>query len=166
MDSVLIKAIIFDWGNTVMRDFPECKGPMAEWEHVEWIPFAEDALKVLHQKYICCIASNAGYSDTNAMRKALERVGADKYFLFFFTSKDLGYEKPDKRFFLKIAESIHVDPQQCLMIGNDYKKDICGAKAVGMITVFFNEKRISGKFPDADNIILSMQELIEIVNGH
>jgi len=29
----MIKALIFDWGDTVMRDFPDCKGPMADWEH-------------------------------------------------------------------------------------------------------------------------------------
>jgi len=159
----MIKALIFDWGDTVMRDFPECPGPMAEWKHVEWIPFAEDALKFLHKNYICCIASNAGYSDTALMRKALERVGADKYFQFLFTSKDLGYEKPDQRFFRKIAESINVKPDECIMIGNDYKKDIVGAKAIGMKTIFFNEKQVTGDFPDADEIVFTMKELIEKV---
>ncbi len=162
----MIKAIIFDWGDTVMRDFPECPGPMANWEHVEWIPFVEDALNFLHQNYVCCIASNAGFSDTALMRKALERVGADKYFQFFFTSKDLGHEKPDQRFFIKIAENINTGTEHCLMVGNDYKKDIAGAKATGMKTIFFNEKQLSGEFPDADKIILSMKELIGAVIGN
>ena len=158
-----LKVLIFDWGDTVMRDYPECKGPMAEWELMEWIPFAEDALKELSKKYICCIASNAGYSDTALMIEALKRVGAEKYFNYFYTSKDLGYEKPDKRFFQKIAEEINVTPKECLMLGNDYNKDIVGAKAVGMKTIYFNEKLITGDFPDADIIINSMKELVNVV---
>ncbi len=159
----MIRALIFDWGDTVMRDYPECKGPMAEWKHVEWIPFAEDVLKIISKKYICCIASNAGYSNTALMRKALERVGAEKYFHHFFTSKDLGYEKPDPRFFQKIADEIKVNPVECIMIGNDYKKDICGAKTVGMKTIFFNEKNIIGDFPDADKILHSLNDLYDAV---
>jgi FMN phosphatase YigB (HAD superfamily) len=161
----MVKALIFDWGDTVMRDFPECPGPMAEWEHVEWIPFIEDALISLFPKFICCVASNAGYSDTALMRKALERVGADKYFHYFYTSTDLGFEKPDKRFFLTIADSIKIVPQHCIMIGNDYKKDIEGAKAVGMKTIFFNEKQIAGDFTDADKMIISMTYLIVAVTS-
>jgi putative hydrolase of the HAD superfamily len=158
----MIKALIFDWGDTVMRDYPECKGPMADWEHVELIPYIEDALKILSHNYICCIASNAGFSDTPLMCKALKRVTAEKYFDYFFTSKDLGYEKPDINFFQKIAEEIKINLEECIMIGNDYKKDITGAKTAGMKTIFFNEKNIAGQFPDADMEIHSMMELIKI----
>jgi HAD superfamily hydrolase (TIGR01509 family) len=161
----VIKALIFDWGNTVMRDFPECPGPMASWEHVEWIPFAEQALKELHQKYICCIASNAGFSDTTLMIDALKRVGAEKYFKHFFTSLDLGFEKPDIRFFTAICMHNGIEPDDCIMIGNDYKKDIEGAKKIGMTTVFFNENNDQGNFPDADYIIQSMQELISLLKN-
>jgi FMN phosphatase YigB (HAD superfamily) len=51
------------------------------------------------------------------------------------------------------------------MIGNVYEKDICGAKAVGMKTIFFNEKKLSGDFPDADKIIFSMTELNSAINS-
>jgi len=160
-----IKALIFDWGNTIMRDFPECPGPMASWEHVEWIPFAEHVLKELHQKYICCIASNAGFSDTALMIDALKRLGAEKYFNYFFTSLDLGFEKPDIRFFTAIGKQIGIEHGACVMIGNDYSKDIVGAKKTGMTTVFFNENNEQGNFPAADHIINSMQELISLLKN-
>jgi putative hydrolase of the HAD superfamily len=160
----MIKAIIFDWGNTVMRDFPEIKGPMCFWDHVEYIPFVEENLKTLYEKYIMCIASNAGYSDASLMKEALKRVGAEKYFHHFFTSKDLGAEKPDKRFFDAITKKINITPAECVMIGDNYQKDICGAKAVGMSTIFFNEKNESGDYTDADAVIVSMQELRETMN--
>ena len=160
----MIKAIIFDWGNTVMRDFPEKSGPMAHWDHVEYIPDVEECLKTLSGKYIMCIASNAGCSDVVLMTEALKRVGADKYFHHFFTSKDLGAEKPDKLFFNSITKEIDIANEHCLMIGDSYPKDICGAKAVGMKTIFFNEKRVESEYPDADEIIVSMKELLSAVD--
>jgi putative hydrolase of the HAD superfamily len=161
----MIKALIFDWGDTVMRDFPEYEGPMAEWVNVECIPFIEDALKNLYTNYFICIASNAGYSDSVMMRKALERVGVDKYFHYFFTSKDLGYEKPEKRFFQKIADEINLFPFECVMIGNSYEKDIIGAKATGMKTILFNEKKFAGDYIDADEVIDSMKKLPLIIKN-
>ncbi|HNW98675.1 MAG TPA: HAD family hydrolase [Bacteroidales bacterium] len=161
----MIKAIIFDWGNTVMRDFPEKSGPMAYWDHVEYIPDVEACLKTLSEKYVMCIASNAGFSDAKLMTEALKRVGAEKYFHHFFTSKDLGAEKPDKRFFDSITKKINISSEHCIMIGDSYQKDICGAKAVGMKTILFNEKNINADFPDADKVIVSMRELINAIEG-
>ncbi|NTW33949.1 MAG: hypothetical protein HGB12_15260, partial [Bacteroidetes bacterium] len=42
-------------------------------------------------------------------------------------------------------------------------KDIVGAKAVGMKTIFFNEKKLIGDFKNADRIIFSMKDLKEAV---
>jgi FMN phosphatase YigB (HAD superfamily) len=158
----MIQALIFDWGDTVMRDFPEKEGPMVQWDHVEWIPGAEEALQQLHESYIMVIATNAGQSDTDAMKKALQRVGAERYFQYFFSSKDLKYEKPDARFFRSITEQIGVLPVHCAMIGNLYEKDIVGAKQCGMFTVLFNEKQAEGDFVMADKVIHSMDELPDI----
>lgn len=159
----MIKALIFDWGNTVMRDYANKPGSMAYWNHVEYVPDAEDTLKILFKKYILCIASNAEFSDTVLMVKALKRVGADKFFNYFFTSKDLGYVKPDKHFFSAIIEKINMKSGECIMIGDNYEKDIIGAKAVGMKTILFNEKKIVSDFPDADIVITSMIELISVI---
>ncbi len=161
----MIKAIIFDWGDTVMRDFPEQDGPMAEWEKVELIPGVEGVLKSLSQKYLCVIATNAGVSDTEKMRKALARVDVEKYFQHFTSSKDLGVEKPDPEFFRKIASYLGMRENECIHIGNLYNKDIVGAKQAGLFTVLFNEKKISGVFPDADAVITTMDTLPEQIKS-
>jgi len=158
-----VKALIFDWGDTIMRDFPGNPGPMHTWDTVEWVPGAEKLLKTVNKKFIMVIATNAGASDTLAMIKALRRVGADKYFTHFYSSKELGYEKPDTRFFTVIAQHIGVAPEHCLMIGNLYEKDIVGAKACGMKTVLFNEKSLPGEFGQADAVIYSLDELISLL---
>jgi putative hydrolase of the HAD superfamily len=158
-----ITTLIFDWGDTVMRDFPDLPGPMYLWEEVFWIPGAEKTLKELQPYFTLVIATNAGESDTQAMIKALKRVGADKYFSYFYSSKDLGYQKPDVRFFDKICEELKVKNSASMMIGNHYGKDIVGAKQSGMFTVLFDENNIQKEAPDADFVITKMENLISLI---
>jgi len=164
-----MKAIIFDWGDTVMRDYPELASPMYTWEHVEYISDIEQALKSLYNKYTMVIATNAGQSDTAAMIKALKRVGAEQYFQHFFSSKDLGFKKPDVRFFTTIAQNIRIKPEECIMVGNLYEKDITGAKDAGMKTLLFDEKANDILYPKADIVIHTMKTLekaIESLSAH
>jgi putative hydrolase of the HAD superfamily len=160
-----INALIFDWGDTIMRDY-ELPGPMSCWEKVDWIPGAEKALKILSEKYTCIIATNAAHSGTDEMIAALRRVGANKYFQHFFSSQELGFKKPDPGFFSSIAKKLSLVPAECVMIGNMYEKDIVGAKQAGMQTVWFNENRSQPdpeSFLDADQIIFNMESLLETV---
>ncbi len=150
--------LIFDWGDTVMVDYDN-EGPMYTWDKVDDIPGIKEALTELSKKYPCCIASNADYSGREELIRALKRVGVEKYFRNYFSSKDLGYEKPDKRFFLNIANEMHFQPVDCVMIGNNYKKDIEGAKNVGMKTILFCENE-NGDYPAADIVISSMDRLV------
>ncbi|MCK9451627.1 MAG: HAD family hydrolase [Bacteroidales bacterium] len=156
----MIKALIFDWGDTIMRDFEE-PGPVSEWKEVAWIPGAAESLQKLHQKYVCIIATSASHSDTAEMKKALKRMDADRYFQHFYSKVDLGFAKPDPRFFERILSLSKLQPEDAVMIGNLYDKDISSAKKAGLFTVFFNENGLSGDFPDADIIIRRMHELIQ-----
>lgn len=162
----MIQAVIFDWGGTVMKDFGY-PGPMVHWPKVEWVDEMEDVLKKVCWKYLCAIASNAGDSDTALMVEALERIQAEEYFHSYYTSKDLGVEKPHPGFFLEICQRLKAEPQHCVMVGNDYQKDIIGAKAVGMKTVFYNPQQISGNYPDADfqlSCMCSLPKVLEIID--
>lgn len=157
-----ITALIFDWGDTIMRDY-NLPGPMAGWDKVDWIPGAEVALKALSEKYTCIIATSADHSGTEEMIAALKLVGAEKYFHHFFSSRQLGFKKPDPRFFSAITQKLKLVPTECVMIGNFYEKDIIGAKQAGMQTVLFNENKIGGQFRDADVVIMKMADLLEII---
>ena len=154
-----LKLLIFDWGNTLMRDFDELEGPMYYWDHVEVIDGVEDFLNLCYDKYPLAVATNAGYSDTALMIKALNRGGIDKCFSYFYSSKDLGVAKPDPQFFLSIACEIKIEPSSIAVFGNDYRKDIEPAKKAGMITFFFNENNIPGNYPDADFVFCRFDEL-------
>lgn len=152
-NSEKIKALIFDWGDTVMKDFQEFSGPMAEWSHVETVPGIEGTL---HDEYIICLATNAGASDASLVRKALARVHIDHYFTEIFTSKELGYQKPQAEFFESILHKLNLSARECVMIGNDYMKDIVAAKEVGLQTIYLSED--VGEYEYANAVIRSMDE--------
>ncbi len=154
----MIKALLFDWGNTVMIDF-NLPGPMFEWKKAAWVFGAEDSLRELSLTYACYIATNAGQSDSSMVLKGLKRVGADKYFSGIFTSSDIGFEKPDLRFFQEIVCKLNIPVDEFVMIGDNYLKDIEGAKSCGMKTIFYDPKRKPGHYPMADIIIHSMKDL-------
>lgn len=157
----MIQSIVFDWGDTIMRDFAQ-EGPMSQWDQVAWIPGAEDALQYLSEKYCCIIATSAWHSDAAEMKAALARVGADRYFHYFLASKDLGYHKPDPAFFAAVLKQCGFAPTESVMVGNLYDKDIVGAKAIGMTTVLFQETIEEKSFPLADYTIYHMKELIAL----
>lgn len=155
---VKVEYLIFDWGNTVMRDlgFP---GPMKDWDSVENIQGIEDALKELAAGYKLIIATSAEHSDTGDMRAALKRGGVEDYFQQFFSSRELGAAKPNPEFFLRILKQIDCEPGQALSIGDKYLNDVVAAKRAGLYTVWFNEKHKPCDHPDADAVIHQMSEL-------
>jgi len=174
MKSNKIKTLIFDWGDTLMADNPKLQTPMYLWDKVYVIPNADIVIDELSKIYNLVVASNAGVSDAAKMKMALERVGIDRYFNYFFTSKELGYEKPHFLFFKNILKTIDCKPNECVMIGNSYEKDIVGAKYAGLFTVFFNsdfnnsilfnsENKYPFKFESADIVINDLKHLSKAI---
>jgi len=154
----MVKALLFDWGNTIMVDFG-LPGPMYTWQRVAWVEGAEKALQRLSINYTCCLATNAGASTTPEVIMALKRVGADKYFKHIFLAKEIGFKKPDPQFFQVIIDHFNMQPSFFIMIGDNYRNDCEGAKNAGIKTVFFNAKHVKGSFPMADAVINSLDEL-------
>ncbi|MBI9035446.1 MAG: HAD-IA family hydrolase [Bacteroidales bacterium] len=158
------KALIFDWGNTIMEDDSSEKGPMYQWKEVKLVEGADELLEYISKKYIVCLATNAGESNAQDVKKALKRVDVLQYFDHIYTSKDLGYNKPDPNFFIKMCKDLGLMAYDCTMIGDNYQKDIVGAKQINIRTVFFNRNTIQkGSFPEADFQIGSLKELLELL---
>lgn len=157
-----IHLVVFDWGNTLMVDFPDESGPMYTWKKVALIEGVNEILPYLKKRnYTLAIATNAGLSNATDVRKALERVNIASYFSYIFTSKDLGYKKPDPLFFQTILQMVCVEPSHSVMIGDHYEKDIVGAAKVGMHTILLsNEHR---EFPDANFIVSRLNEITQIL---
>ena len=154
-----IRAVVFDWGNTLMRDLSGFRGPMAEWPRVELVPGVADALERLPRYLVCCVATNAVDSDAELLGLALERGGIRHHFRHLFTARELGAIKPDPRFFRRILLTLGVEPRASIMVGDSYTTDIAAAKAVRMRTVWFSQAPLTRPTPCADVVIHSMEDL-------
>ena len=101
------KHILFDWGNTLMRDFKEQSGAMCEWSKVEAIPKAREVLAEFSRICSCHVATNAQDSNLDQVIKALGRVGLRPYLDEFFLSSDIGFCKPSLDFFRYIISYLN-----------------------------------------------------------
>ncbi len=54
------------------------------------------------------------------------------------TSEEAGVEKPDRGMFKRILEKVGLWPEEALMVGDSQKRDIDGAKAMGMDGILYD----------------------------
>lgn len=135
--------LVFDWGDTVMRVFPEFEGPMANWPTVAEVDGIVEALEGLKDRYHMVVASNAGDSHAPAVWRALRRVGLGEYFQAVFTANELGSSKPQLAFFRQLQNVLSRPSHELVMIGDSYTADVLGARQAGWLAAWYNP----GKLP-------------------
>ncbi len=142
--------IIFDWGDTIMKDDPVLQTPMTEWRVVEAVDGAEEVLRALSADRILTLATGAMQSSEFDIHQALQRVGLDQYFDYIFCFKNTGFKKPSKEFYNHILHNINARPSDTLMVGDSFENDVLAANAVGIDALWFNpnhaETCTSGKY--------------------
>jgi len=74
IENMKTKCVLFDWGDTLMRVFPEFDAPMCAWPQVEAMPQAKETLATLAPEWLLGLATNAAESDPDEIRAALNRV--------------------------------------------------------------------------------------------
>ncbi len=92
-----------------------------------------DTLKYLNQKYELTVLTNWF---TNAQINRLKHAKIDKYF-----KQIIGGEKtikPNKESFIEACKPYK--PEECIMIGDNYKIDILGAHNAGLKVIYLNKK--------------------------
>ncbi|MGN0299267.1 MAG: HAD family hydrolase [Lachnospiraceae bacterium] len=71
-------------------------------------------------------------------RPEIAMLGLTKYFDEIFISSEQGVKKPSRQFFEKLLKTYHLNPTECIMIGNDESADIAGANMVGMDSLYIH----------------------------
>ena len=72
--------------------------------------------------------------------RKLQKLGLVGIFDKITVSEEVGADKPAAIMFTSIAQKLGADPKDCVMIGDNYKRDILGAKSVGMQTILYGKK--------------------------
>ena len=129
---------LFDWGDTLMVDFPEQSGKMCEWTTVQAVNGAEETLKKLSAISKVYVALNAADSSETEIKSAFVRVGLSQYISGYFCKANLGIGKGTPEFFHKIIKVLGVETQSVVMVGDTYNKDIEPAITAGIRAIWFN----------------------------
>ncbi len=105
-------------------------------DYLQLYPHVPQALAVLREKgFRLWLLSNAQRVFT---AYELRHLGLESAFDGVYLSTDYGCRKPDARFFRILLRERRLDPEKCLMVGNDRCTDIAGAGAVGLATVYLH----------------------------
>ncbi|HNT25678.1 MAG TPA: ribonuclease HI [Anaerolineales bacterium] len=134
------RALLFDWGDTLMRVFPLFPGPMKDWPQVAAMPGAAEALAALQANWMLCIATNAADSNEEDIRAALRRVKLDEYIDTIYCYRSVGHRKPSPEFFDHILTDLNLDRTQVIMVGDDFDSDIQGANRSGLYAIWYTPR--------------------------
>jgi putative hydrolase of the HAD superfamily len=157
--SLRYSTVLFDWGDTVMRDDPASTVPMVEWETVEVVEGIRDVLAYLHASgRQMILATSAAISGEGQIRGALRRGGLDPYFSEICCFKNTHLPK-GQAFYRYILNDLGIPPSDALMVGDGFEKDVQAANGVGIFAVWFNPGSDETRSGDLHVTAHSMQEL-------
>jgi len=154
----MINVYLFDWGNTLMVDFPDVTGKMCDWEIVEAVSGAKEALEALSQHCKIYIATGAAHSTELEIKRAFDRVGLSQFISGYFCKANLGLSKGTPEFLNTILAKLNISSVNVAMVGDDFEKDIEPAIAVGIQPVWFTESNLES-VPDNVKVIKQLSAL-------
>ncbi len=134
-----LKAILFDLGDAIMVETSEVKDESETTLSADLIPGVEPVLRELKARGfpLGLVADTRRGTYRNVLRQH------NLYDLFdvFAISDELGVEKPDRKIFLFALDALGIRPEdygRVLMVGNNLRRDVRGANALGLVSVWFH----------------------------
>lgn len=121
---------------------------------------AEETLNALRDRgYRLFAASN---SFGHLQRSRLQYAGILHYFEDTYISMDIGYDKPDIRFYEEALRRCGLQPSEVLMVGDSLTTDIIGAANAGLDTCFF-ARREPDERSCSTYVIKELNQLLQII---
>ena len=151
----MIKAVIFDLGNTLVSE-----------DTGDAFPFAIEVLTLLKNKYKLALITNVHSTTTlERVQQILFEAKIPDVFDVMVVSSEVGCSKPSPRIFEIALNSLGVEPEEAVMIGNIISTDVFGANRMGLKTVLFqpSESYQRSSWENPDHTVSSLRDLLEIV---
>lgn len=120
-------------------------------EYIRLYDGVPEALAALRKKgFRLWLLSNAQRAFT---AYELQHLKLTEQFDGIYLSSDYQCRKPDVRFFRALLEEQGLEPQKCLMIGNDRDTDIAGAQAAGLSALYMHTNLTPAEQKEADSLL-------------
>lgn len=134
-----ILAVCFDFGDTLVDEASEVKDATQTSLSGELIPGAGELLHELRRRgyQLALVADGRPGTYINV----LSQHGLYGLFETFAISELLGTAKPDARMFMHALQALGIEPvhyPRTVMVGNRLERDVKGANAVGMVSVWLD----------------------------
>jgi HAD superfamily hydrolase (TIGR01549 family) len=148
------------------------KVPLSELELGYWLataktqpmPGAIDAIETWHRRGIpMAVVSNCRFSE-HVLRHELGRHDLAKYFAFIMVSAEYAARKPSAVFFMAAAQRLGVGASDIWFIGDSLHKDMTGAKAAGMRTLWFRAGASPAHTATVDHSCSSWSEIVGLLD--
>ncbi len=143
----------------VARNLADAYAQMRE-GRVRPVPGAIDTMQYFRDQGVRLgLVTNGG---SEMQRGKLKRFGLEPYFDCILIEGEFGVGKPDERVFRHMLEQFGVVARDTWMVGDDLHRDISGAQALGLFTIWVDWR--GGGLPESspvrpDRIIRSITEL-------
>ena len=117
---------------------------------------AAETVEILARSYRLGVVSN--YPHGPVVEATLERFGMRKHFETIVVSSDTGWMKPHAQCYAPALAALPAPPGRTLMVGDDLRNDVKGAKALGLLTAWIAPGATTID-PDVDIHLKSLAEL-------
>lgn len=124
---------------------------------------AKPVLEALSKKYPMVLVSNF-YGNVETV---LKDFGIDGYFKKVIESAVVGVRKPDPKIFMLGVEALGLKPEEVLVFGDSYSKDIVPAEKAGCQVFWLKGKGWTKEEDDTfhPNIISSLDEALDFIES-
>jgi HAD superfamily hydrolase (TIGR01549 family) len=149
---IQLRAICFDFGDTLADEATEEKDAAGVTQRAELIPGAAELVRTLKRRGYTLALVADGYPGT--YRNVLAQHGLYECFDVYAISEEIGVSKPDARMFTHALDRLGVPSDayaRTIMVGNHLERDIKGANALGMISVWLDWAPRRAKVPADDS---------------
>jgi len=100
------------------------------------MPHAREVLEHFSMKGCPMAIISNGFKQVQYTK--LERSGIRHFFQYVIISEEVGVHKPHPEIFRSAVTMLQIDKKECLMVGDDFSKDIEGAQVFGIDQFFYN----------------------------
>ena len=160
-----VGAVLFDWGDTLMRVFPGQTGAMAEWPRVEVMPGVRGVLRKLAPLAILGVATNAADSEAADIRRALRRARLSSLLPRLYCFRSLGYRKSSPAFWEAVTADLGLPGERVVMVGDDLAADVEAATTCGLRAVWFNPSSAEERRGPTWLTVHRMSDLPDLLHG-
>jgi 2-haloacid dehalogenase len=128
------------------------------------LPHARETVTELAGRARLCLVTNG---ITSVQRGRLAASGLEKYFAAILISEELGFAKPDARFFARACEMLGLPPSDVLCVGDNPVADVGGAHAAGIDACWYSPAGAVWPGPGAAplHVASDLHDIVDLAQG-